>query len=124
MIINESYLPTHYRRKSKDNGIFYYVLLQDRSTKRRYLKIGTSERGVKRFKDRDYKKYSFIKVLYIAECDNKVEIYDMEDLNKSILRNQKGLKWHKNDRFTYFQLPKILPVSSVFGELRTITIRD
>ena len=124
MIVNESYLPTNYRRKSRDNGIFYYVLLQDRTTRRRYLKIGTSERGVKRFKDRDYKKYSFIKILYIAECDNKTEIYDMEDLNKTILRNQKGLKWHKNDRFTYFQLPKILPVSSVFGELRTITIRD
>lgn len=79
---------------------------------------------MKRFKDRDYKKYSFIKILYIAECDNKTEIYDMEDLNKTILRNQKGLKWHKNDRFTYFILPKFLPVSNVFGELRTIHIRD
>ena len=48
----------------------------------------------------------------------------MEDLNKTILRNQKGLKWHKNDRFTYFILPKFLPVSNVFGELRTIVIRD
>ena len=124
MIIRESYLPTNYRRKSKDNGIFYYVLLQDKATRRRYLKIGTSERGVKRFKDRDYKKYSFIKILYIAECDNKTEIYDMEDLNKTILRNQKGLKWHKNDRITYFILPKFLPVSNVFGELRTIMIRD
>ena len=124
MIVNESYLPTNYKRKSKDNGIFYYALLQDRTTRRRYLKIGTSERGVKRFIDRDYKKYSFIKILYIAECDNKTEIYDMEDLNKTILRNQKGLKWHKSDRFTYFILPKLLPVSNVFGELRTIHIRD
>lgn len=124
MIVRESYLPVSYKRQSKDNGIFYYVLLQDKTTRRRYLKIGTSERGVKRFKDKDYKKYSFVKILYIAECDNKTEIYDMEDLNKSILRNQKGLKWHKNDRFTYFQLPKILPISNVFGELRTIKIRD
>lgn len=124
MIVKESYQPTTYRRQSKDNGIFYYALLQDKTTRRRYLKIGTSERGVTRFKDKDYKKYSFIKILYIAECDNKTEIYDMEDLNKSILRNQKGLKWHKNDRFTYFLLPKFLPVSNVFGELRTIKIRD
>lgn len=124
MIVKESYQPTSYRRQSKDNGIFYYALLQDKTTRRRYLKIGTSERGVTRLKDKDYKKYSFIKILYIAECDNKTEIYDMEDLNKSILRNQKGLKWHKNDRFTYFLLPKFLPVSNVFGELRTIKTRD
>ena len=109
--------------QSKNNGIFYYILLQERGTRRRYLKIGTSERGVRRFKDKDYKKYSFKRIIYIAEFDDIKNIYDMEDLNKCILRNTKGLKWHKNDRFTYFSLPEFLPVASRFGEMKKISIK-
>lgn len=123
MLINETFFPTSYKMQSKNNGIFYYILLQERGTRRRYLKIGTSERGIQRFSDKDYKKYSFKKILYIAEFDNKTEIYNMEDLNKSILRNTKGLKWHKNDRFTYFLLPTFLPVAVTFGIMRNICIK-
>ena len=113
MLINESFYPTEqYKMQSKNNGIFYYILLQERGTRRRYLKIGTSERGVRRFKDRDYKKYSFKKIIYIAEFDDIKNIYDME-----------GLKWHKNDRFTYFSLPEFLPVASRFGEMKKISIK-
>ena len=124
MLVNEELYPKDYKMQSKSNGIFYYILLQERHTKRRYLKIGTSERGIRRFSDKDYKKYSFKKLLYIAEFDNKDKIYDMEDLNKSILRNTKGLKWHKNDRFTYFQLPLTLPVAENFGNLKTISLKQ
>jgi hypothetical protein len=124
MIVREEFLPTlPYKMQSKDNGIFYYILLQEKDTRRRYLKLGTSERGTARFNDKDYKKYSFKKILYIAEFDNKKNIYDMEDLNKSILRNTKGLKWHKNDRFTYFLLPPVLPVAVAFGEVRQLRIK-
>ena len=124
MLINESFYPTEqYKMQSKNNGIFYYILLQERGTRRRYLKIGTSERGIRRFKDKDYKKYSFKRIIYIAEFDDIKNIYDMEDLNKSILRNTKGLKWHKNDRFTYFSLPEFLPVASRFGEMKKISIK-
>ena len=76
-----------------------------------------------RFSDRDYKeKYSFVKILYIAECDNINDIYNLEDLNKAILRNQKGFTWHKNDRFCYFKLPNELPRCEKFNEYVSIKI--
>ena len=89
-------------------NIAYYVLLQDGH--RRYLKIGTSTRGTKRFKDRDYAKYSKITPLFIFEIDSLNGIYDFEDLNKVYLRNLKGLSWIQNDRFTFFLLPEELPI--------------
>lgn len=124
MIVRETFLPQgRYRRQSTKNGIFYYVLLQEKGSRRRYLKIGTSERGATRFFDRDYKeKYSFVKILYIAECDNINDIYNLEDLNKAILRNQKGFTWHKNDRFCYFKLPNELPRCEKFNEYVSIKI--
>ena len=58
MLINESFYPTEqYKMQSKNNGIFYYILLQERETRRRYLKIGTSERGVGRFKQINFTQY-------------------------------------------------------------------
>lgn len=89
-------------------AIAYYVIVQE--GRRRYLKIGTSERGTVRFKDRDYQKYSKITPLCIFEVDRVNDIYDFEDLNKVELRNAKGIRWIKNDRFTYFILPNELPI--------------
>ena len=111
MIVRETFNPDikEYRKLDKKNGLFYYLLLQDKN-KRRYLKIGTTEQYMKkRLGAKDYKKYTFIKVLYLAECDKINDIYDLEDINRTILRNTKGMKWHKNDRFTYFRLPEHLP---------------
>lgn len=102
--------------------IAYYVLLQDGH--RRYLKIGTSTRGTKRFKDRDYRRYSKITPILIFEMSETNEIYDFEDLNKVYLRNQKGLRWIQNDRFTFFNLPNELPIFTneerdIFIEINT-----
>lgn len=118
MIIREA----HGEWLNTNNNIFYYVLLQDAKTKTRYLKLGISSRGTKRFNDADYRKYSIIKPLYIAECDSANATKDLEDLNRTILRNTKGLTFVDNDRFRYFLLPKALPRCEKFGEYVEITI--
>ena len=105
-----------------DKNIFYYVLLQNAKTRTRYLKIGISSRSIKRFRDADYQKYSVIKPLYIAECDCANATKDLEDLNRTILRNTKGLTFIDNDRFRYFLLPKTLPRCEKFGEYVEIRI--
>ena len=118
MIVREAYGEWLDTKKN----IFYYVLLQNATTKTRYLKLGISSRGIRRFKDADYRKYSVIKPLYIAECDSANTTKDLEDLNRTILRNMKGLTFVDNDRFRYFLLPKTLPRCEKFGEYVEITI--
>lgn len=88
--------------------INYYVVVY--KGHHRWLKIGTSTKGTQRFKNADYKKYTKIVPLYIFEVENENEMYDFEDLGRTYLRNQKGLTFVKNDRFTFFQLPKELPI--------------
>ena len=110
------------KRKSKENWIFYYVLLQEEGSRTRYLKLGISSRGVQRFKDADYRKYSCIKPLYMIECTDPNEIKDLEDLNRVILRNTKGLSFVDKDRFKYFLLPKELPRCFTFGQTEMIKI--
>ena len=87
--------------------INYYMVLY--KGHHRWLKIGTSTRGTQRFNDKDYRKYTKIVPLYIFEVENEDEMYDFEDLGRTYLRNQKGLKFVKNDRFTFFRLPDELP---------------
>ena len=122
MIVREVYGDWIARRRSADNWIFYYVLLQEADTRRRYLKLGITSRGMARFKDKDYQKYSFIKPLYMIECDCANEVKDLEDLNRVILRNTKGLTFVDNDRFKYFVLPKQLPRCFSFGNMQMIEI--
>lgn len=115
-IVQEWVKPTgvkQFRRKNKNNPFFYIVLLQCK--KIRYLKIGTAENGIgTRFAGADYKKYSTIKLLYVAEVTSeknpKDACYHVEDLTRSALREMKGLTFVRNDRFKYFQPPRVIPV--------------
>lgn len=116
-IVKEWLLPskeTRFRRTDKGNPFFYVVQLQTGRT--RYLKIGTAENGIgTRFCGQDYKKYSTIKFLYVAELqatkkDGKNVCYHIEDLTRSALREMKGLTFVRNDRFKYFQLPTEIPL--------------
>lgn len=123
MVVQEVYNDWISRRRSAQNGIFYYILLQEKDTHIRYIKLGISFRGISRFKDKDYKiKYSFIKPLYMVELDDPNEVYDLEDLNRVILRNMKGLTFVEKDRFKYFQVPKNLPLCKKFNEYCEITV--
>ena len=105
---------TRFVRTNKENPFFYIVLLQD--GRQRYLKVGTTENGIgARFSSKDYKKYSHIKFLWVAEvaCDkpqNTDACYHVEDLTRSAIRELKGFTFVKNDRFQFFQLPSELPV--------------
>lgn len=105
---------TKFRRMNKENPFFYIVILQ--KGRQRYLKIGTAENGIgTRFSSKDYKKYSHIKFLYVAEvcCDKKHNsdaCYHIEDLTRSAIREMPGFTFVRNDRFQYFQLPKELPI--------------
>ena len=105
---------TRFVRTNKENPFFYIVLLQD--GRQRYLKVGTTENCIgKRFSAQDYKKYSNIKFLWVAEvaCDkeqNTDACYHVEDLTRSAIREMKGFTFVRNDRFQFFQLPKKLPI--------------
>lgn len=111
---------TRFIRKDKKNTFFYIVLLQ--KGRQRYLKIGTTEKGIgTRFSAKDYKEYSHIKFLWVAElvCDkahNSDACYHVEDLTRSAIREMKGFTFVKNDRFQFFQLPKQLPVYLTLNE--------
>lgn len=111
---------TRFIRKDKKNTFFYIVLLQ--KGRQRYLKIGTTEKGIgTRFSAKDYKEYSHIKFLWVAElaCDkahNSDACYHVEDLTRSAIREMKGFTFVKNDRFQFFQLPKQLPIYLTLNE--------
>jgi hypothetical protein len=111
---NRPEVGTRFIRKCKENPFFYVVVLQ--KGRQRYLKIGTTEKGIgARFSGEDYKKYSHIKFLWVAEvtCDKKNvadACYHIEDLTRSAIREMSGFTFVKNDRFQYFQLPKELPI--------------
>lgn len=105
-------------KSNKENPLFYIAVLQDH--RKRYLKIGTTERTIKeRFSQKDYKAYTNIKLLYVAEvtCDKnpKFACYQIEDLTRSAIREAKGFNFVKNDRFKFFQLPPVLPVYTSFN---------
>ena len=129
-IVKEWRLPKSgekFRRTTKENPQFYVVLLQKGRT--RYLKIGTAENGViTRFNAADYKKYSFMKILYVAELqatekDKKNVCYHVEDLTRSALREMKGFTFVKNDRFKYFRLPNEIPVFTSMNNYTVIPLR-
>lgn len=111
---------TRFIRTDKKNTFFYIVLLQ--KGRQRYLKVGTTEKGIgTRFSAKDYKEYSHIKFLWVAEltCDkahNSDACYHVEDLTRSAIREMKGFTFVKNDRFQFFQLPKQLPVYLTLNE--------
>ena len=111
---------TRFIRKDKKNTFYYIALLQ--KGRQRYLKIGTTEKGIgTRFSAKDYKEYSHIKFLWVAElaCDkahNSDACYHVEDLTRSAIREMKGFTFVKNDRFQFFQLPKQLPVYLTLNE--------
>ncbi len=119
---NEWFFPSDrksIRKKSAENSLFYVVLLQ--KGRQRYLKIGTTEKTIsQRFSSKDYKAYSTIKFLYVAEISSPVKpeyaCYHLEDLTRSKLRETKGFTFVKNDRFQFFQLPATLPIVFGFGE--------
>ena len=129
-IVKEWRLPAEgqrYRRTNNNNPLFYIVLLQIGYL--RYLKIGTAENGIgARFSATDYKKYSHIKILYVAELeatkkDNKNVCYHVEDLTRSAIREMNGFTFVKNDRFKYFQLPAEIPVYTGFNNYVMIPLR-
>ena len=130
-IVKEWRLPEpaqRYRRTSTANPLFYVVLLQ--LSRIRFLKIGTAENGIgTRFCSEDYKKYSFIKLLYVAELqatekDKKNVCYHVEDLTRSALREMKGLTFVRNDRFKYFQLPTAIPVYTSMNNYTMVPLRQ
>lgn len=129
-IVKEWRLPDkgqRFRRTDSNNPLFYVVLLQ--KGKMRYLKIGTAENGIgARFGSEDYKKYSTIKILYVAELqatkkDKKNVCYHVEDLTRSALRETKGFTFVRNDRFKYFQLPKEIPIYTGMNNYTMIPLR-
>ena len=117
---------TRFVRADKENPFFYIVLLQ--KGRQRYLKVGTTERTIgARFSAKDYKEYSNIKFLWVAEvtCDSKHitdACYHIEDLTRSAIREMKGFTFVKNDRFQFFQLPTELPVYLTLREHFMLTI--
>lgn len=132
-IVKEWLLPTHLTRKDfkqtdKNNPMFYVVAIQ--KGRERYLKIGTAENGISpRFIQADYKKYSTIKFLYVAELkatekDGKNVCYHIEDLTRSALREMKGLTFVRNDRFKYFQLPTEIPLYTSLNNYTKIPLRE
>lgn len=129
-IVKEWYFPESgksIRKTSKDNGLFYVVRLH--KGRERFLKIGTTERTItQRFNAKDYKKYTSVKFLYVAEISRKGSnpfdgIYEVEDLTRVHLMNTSGFSFVKNDRFRYFQLPEKLPIRVRFDEIRYIPTR-
>lgn len=129
-IVKEWFLPengTKFHRTTPLNPMFYVVLLQ--LGRIRFLKIGTAENGVGvRFCAQDYKKYNFMKILYVAELeatpkDKKNVCYHVEDLTRSALREMKGLTFVKNDRFKYFRLPDEIPLYTGLNNYKMIPLR-
>ena len=116
-----------FERTDKNNPMFYVVVLQQGRT--RYLKIGTAENGIKsRFSNKDYKKYSHIKFLYVAELKStkksgKNVCYYVEDLTRSAIREMSGFTFVKNDRFKYFQLPNEIPIYTSLTNYTMIPLR-
>lgn len=130
-IVKEWFFPKNYKeiaQTDKNNPMFYVVTLQWH--KIRFLKIGTAENGVKtRFAGADYKKYSTIKFLYVAELKadkkNKKNVcYHVEDLTRSAIREMKGFTFVKNDRFRYFQLPEAIPVYTGMNNYKLIPCKN
>jgi hypothetical protein len=133
-IENEWYFPSvdrEYHRKATDKAnktaFFYVVLLQKEHT--RYLKIGTTTKTpCSRFNMEDYKKYNFIKPIYVAEVSStkggEQGVLHIEDLTKGALRELKGFNHIKQDRFTYFNLPDTIPVYTKVGECFNIPLRE
>lgn len=116
----------NFKKSDKNNTLFYVVRLH--KGRQRFLKIGTTERSIKqRFSGKDYKKYSTIKFLYVAELtadkNPKDACYHVEDLTRSAIRETKGFTFVKNDRFKYFQLPKSLKVYTSLNDFITIPLR-
>jgi hypothetical protein len=115
-----------FKQTDKSNPMFYVVAIQ--KGRERYLKIGTAENGISpRFIQADYKKYSTIRFLYVAELqatkkDGKNVCYHIEDLTRSALREMKGLTFVRNDRFKYFQLPKEIPLYTSLNKFFTIPL--
>lgn len=90
----------------------YLVRLYNAETHQHFWKVGTAERGTSRFNGADYKKYSSIKPLLLILCENKEDIYNVEDIAKVYLRNLKGTTWVKNDRFLYFHAPTHIEIGT------------
>jgi hypothetical protein len=119
-VLKETYKPTREEIKAKahaDSSIFYILILQ--KGRQRYLKIGTTTKTLaQRLSNQDYKKYTNIKVLYVAELTSEYKdprrrkhaCLHVEDLTRSAIREMKGFTFVKNDRFQFFQLPKELPI--------------
>lgn len=108
-------------------AFFYVILLQEEHT--RYLKVGTTTKTpLSRFNMQDYKKYNFLKPIYVAEVSStkggEQGVLHIEDLTKGALREMKGFNHIKNDRFTYFQLPTTIPIYTKVGECFPILLRD
>ena len=133
-IENEWYFPSvdqQYIRKSTDKAnktaFFYVILLQKEHT--RYLKVGTTVKTpLSRFNMADYKKYSFLKPIYVAEVSStkggEQGVLHIEDLTKGALRELKGFNHIKQDRFTYFQLPQTIPIYTKIGEHYDIILHE
>lgn len=129
-IVKEWRLPMdgkRFRRTTPENPLFYVTLLQEGRT--RFLKIGTAENGIgRRFNSDDYDKYSFIKILYVAELkatrkNGKNVCYHVEDLTRSALREMSGFTFVRNDRFKYFQLPDEIPVYTGMNNYTMVPLR-
>lgn len=124
--VNQEYKKIIAKGEQK-TAFFYVILLQEERT--RYLKVGTTTKTpLSRFNMADYKKYSYIKPIYVAEVSSskggEQGVLHIEDLTKGALRELKGFNHIKNDRFTYFQLPNTIPIYTKVGECFPILLRD
>lgn len=111
----------------KRNPMFYIVMIQ--KGRQRFIKVGTAENGIKyRFIQKDYKAYSTIRFLYVAELkaterEGKSICYHIEDLTRSALREMQGLTFVKNDRFKFFQIPNEIPLYTSLNNYTLIPLR-
>lgn len=131
-VLKETYKPTREEIKAKahaDSSIFYILILQ--KGRQRYLKIGTTTKTLaQRLSNQDYKKYTNIKVLYVAELTSEYKdlrrrkhaCLHVEDLTRSAIREMKGFTYIENDRFQYFTLPEYLPVYTQLGKCQLVKV--
>ncbi len=128
-IVQEWHFPDsneQFTKFSADNSIFYIVKL--RKGNHRFLKVGMTRRTAKeRFSDKDYRDYSAIEIIYVAEvtCKKtpKMAGQHVEELTKCALRETSGFTFVPNDRFQYFQLPEEIPVYTNLTNHKMVSLR-
>lgn len=106
MIVYKAYFnpSTIYFRRSCRTSDYFYIIKCHKG-RRRYIKIGTTERTIAaRFNRYEY---DIDEVLFVAEVK---DCYKWEDTVRELLKGVKGFSFQRNDRFKYFQIPEFMNI--------------